>query len=226
MPGGLGPRSAAEKASTTPASSRAAPTSTDRMRACAYGLRSTAMCCRPGTRMSSTKAASPRSSRGSSIRRTLAPTIFTPMSALPRLVGGLDRPHDALVAGATAEVAGERLADLRFGDPPLLAQEVVGGHQEAGRAEPTLQAVVLPERLLDGVQLVAGGQALDRGELGSVGLDGEQQAGPDRFTVHQHRAGAAHAVLAADVRAGEAEVLAEEVGERVPDRSEERRAGK
>ena len=88
-----------------PAARRAARTSTDRIRACACGLRSTAMCSRPGKRMSSTKAASPRSSRGSSMRRTLAPTIFTPMSALPRLVGGLDRAHDPLVAGAPAEVA-------------------------------------------------------------------------------------------------------------------------
>ena len=46
-----------------------------------------------------------------------------------------------------------------------------------------------------------------------VDLDGEQQAGAHRLAVHQHRARAADAVLAADVRAGQPEVVAQRVGQ-------------
>ena len=47
----------------------------------------------------------------------------------------------------------------------------------------------------------------------AVGLDGEQDARAHRLAVEQHGAGAAHPVLAADVGAGEAEVVAQEVRE-------------
>ena len=57
------------------------------------------------------------------------------------------------------------------------------------------------------------GQPLDGGDLRAVGADREQQAGPDRRAVQQDGAGAAHAVLAADVGAGQLQVVAEEVGQ-------------
>ena len=47
----------------------------------------------------------------------------------------------------------------------------------------------------------------------AVGLDREQAAAAHRDAVEPHGAGAADAVLAADVRAGEAEAVAEEVGQ-------------
>ena len=76
-----------------------------------------------------------------------------------------------------------------------------------------------PEGLLERVEgagLVGGGEALDRGDVGAVGLAGEQQAGPDGDAVEPDGARPAHAVLAADVRAPQAEVVAEEVGEQPP----------
>ena len=83
-----------------------------------------------------------------------------------------------------------------------------------GRAEAALQAVAVAERLLHVAQLPVGGrQALDGGDLGAVGLHGEHQAGAHRVAVEQHRARPAHAVLAAEVGAGEGEVLAEDVGQ-------------
>jgi hypothetical protein len=48
----------------------------------------------------------------------------------------------------------------------------------------------------------------------AVGLDGQHQAGAHGLAVEQDGAGTAHAVLAADVGAGEIEVVAEEVGRR------------
>ena len=50
--------------------------------------------------------------------------------------------------------------------------------------------------------------------LAAVELSRQEQAAPRAAAVDEHRAGAAHAVLAAHVRAGEPEVLAEEVRER------------
>ena len=45
----------------------------------------------------------------------------------------------------------------------------------------------------------------------AVGLHGEHQAGAHRLAVEQHRAGAADAVLAAGMGAGEPELLAQAV---------------
>ena len=74
---------------------------------------------------------------------------------------------------------------------------------------------MLAERLLQRVQRAAGGEALDR----------RRPRAPSAWTAKtrherigcpssEHGARAADAVLAAEVRAGEAEVLAQDVGER------------
>ena len=49
--------------------------------------------------------------------------------------------------------------------------------------------------------------------LGAVGLDGEHQAGPGGLAIDEDGAGAADAVLAPDMGAGEAEVLTEKIHE-------------
>ena len=67
------------------------------------------------------------------------------------------------------------------------------------------------------------GEPLDGGDLLAVDGDREHQAGAHRPAVEQHRAGAAHAVLAADVGAGQPEVVAERVGEQPPGGHAQRR---
>jgi hypothetical protein len=52
----------------------------------------------------------------------------------------------------------------------------------------------------------------------AVGLHRQHQAGARRAAVEQDGAGAADAVLAAEMRAGEAEFIADEIGERDADR--------
>src|SRR5438094_9257532 len=59
-------------------------------------------------------------------------------------------------------------------------------------------------------------QPLDRRDVVSIHLDGEHQAGAHRLAVQQHRTGAAHAVLASNVGAGETQLVAQEVGEEQP----------
>ena len=60
-------------------------------------------------------------------------------------------------------------------------------------------------------------QPLDRRDLGSVGLDGKNQAGVDGAPVEDDRAGAALADEAALLRAGQPQVVAQHVEQGVVD---------
>ena len=74
-------------------------------------------------------------------------------SSRPHPLGGLlHRPDDVVVAGAAADVALERVADLLLGRARVLAQQAHRGEHEAGRAVAALEARGARERLLDGVQ--------------------------------------------------------------------------
>src|SRR5215472_18532543 len=58
------------------------------------------------------------------------------------------RLDDVLVAGAPAEVAGQRPADLLFGRIRVAVEQGLGREHHARRAEPALQPVLLLEALL------------------------------------------------------------------------------
>src|SRR5262245_16604673 len=89
-------------------------------------------------------------------------------------------------------------------------------HQHSRRAIAALERVRRPERLLERMQVAVGGETLDGLDRRAVGLDGEHHAALDRDAVVDHRARAAIARIAADVRAREVEVVAEEVHEEAP----------
>src|ERR1700733_14928437 len=95
-----------------------------------------------------------------------------------KLLGGPEhRLDDVLVAGAAAQVPRQRPADVLLGWVRVVVQQLAGGQHHAGRAEPALEAVLLPEALLELMQPPAPlpcplhGQALHRGDLVPVGLD-------------------------------------------------------
>jgi hypothetical protein len=71
----------------------------------------------------------------------------------------------------------------------------------------------LLESFLKGMQVIHGSQTFDSENLVTVSLHGKHQAGPDWFSVEQNRTRAAHAVLAADVCAGQAKLMAQEIAE-------------
>src|SRR5438309_665597 len=129
--------------------------------------------------------------------------------------GGLDGTDDALVAGAAAEDGGDAPTDLRLGGRRIRPEEIERRHEHAWRAESALEPVVLAERLLERVELAVAHEPLDRQKLGAVGLDRQHDAGTRGFAVEQNSARAADAVLAADVRARQAQVLAEEIHEQL-----------
>ena len=95
----------------------------------------------------------------------------------------------------------------------MLGEERGDRHDEAGRAEAALQAVAVAERGLHGRELTGRGEAFDGRDVVARRLHREQEAGPHGGAVEQHGARAAHAVLAAEMGAGEPAVFAEEVGE-------------
>ena len=78
-----------------------------------------------------------------------------------------------------------------------------------GGAVAALQAVVLVERRLHRVPLVAVGEALDRGDRRAVGLGREHRARLHRLAVDEHRARAAPRRVAPDLGAGEPARLAQ-----------------
>src|ERR1051325_3096724 len=212
----LEPRSFEVRTATTPGRPAAAAVSMPRMRACASLERTKATSSIPGSAMSSTKRPRPRRIAGSSMRLTDEPRYREPMSALPAQAppGAQRRLDDGGIAGAAAEVAGNRIAHLLFGRVGRLAQEGGQRGQHARRAEPALQAMLFPERLLQHAEgAVRCSEPLGGHELAAVGLHREHDAGAHRLAVEQHGACAAYAVLATEMRSGEPQLAAKEVGE-------------
>ena len=120
---------------------------------------------------------------------------------------------DVPVAGAAADVALQRLLDLVLGRARVLAQQRGRAHQHPRRAVAALERVVLVERLLQRRQLAVLAEPLDGLDARAVRLDGEQHAALHEHAVEDHRARAAVAGVAADVAAGQVEVVAQEMDE-------------
>ena len=79
----------------------------------------------------------------------------------PAVAGRQRRVDDRPIAGATAEVAGERVARALIGGGLALMIEREQAHHDARRAETALRAVVVDHRLLHRVQAAALGEILD-----------------------------------------------------------------
>jgi hypothetical protein len=89
----------------------------------------------------------------------------------------------------------------------------LGRHQHAGRADAALGGAVRMEGILQGAELAVLGQALDGDDRATGDLRHRHEAGADLAAVEPHRAGAAVAGVATDLGAGEAEVVAQDVGQ-------------
>src|SRR5579884_31975 len=128
------------------------------------------------------------------------------------------RLDDVLIPGAAAQVAGQPIFDVVDSGVGIALQQLVGAHEKAGGAEPALQAVLVAVGLLDRMQLaVRAGQPFDRHQVGALSLDGEHDARAHGLAVHQDGAGAAYAVLASDVGAGQIALVAQEIHQRLAD---------
>src|ERR1041385_3360004 len=139
----------------------------------AYGLRRIAAWTMPVSFTSSRYLASPVIRRGSSLRLIAAPITFVAIASSSlfralrngfahlfglrgcgrhRFGGMLYRFDDVLIACATAESPVQSMPDLFIRRVGIVIQQVHHRHDHTGRAEATLKAMLLPERLLHRVQ--------------------------------------------------------------------------
>src|SRR5262245_46383692 len=230
-------RSAPVITAATPGTLSASVVSMPTIFAWAYGLRTMSSQSWPGRLTSSMYSPLPRMKRGSSLRLTEWP--MPPISAgvcrisvisrlradglgraggrrghCPQLAGRLlDRLHDVHVAGAAAEVAADPVADLLLRRVRVLAEQPGRLHDHPGGAEAALEAVLVPESLLERMERGPVGHPLDRPDLGAVRLDREHRARLGAPAIDVDGARAAVARVAADVRAGQPERVAEQVDE-------------
>jgi hypothetical protein len=117
-----------------------------------------------------------------------------------------------VVAGAAADVALEIGADLGLARVGVLGEQRRRAHHHARRAEAALQPVVLLERRLDHAERAVGVRhSLDRAHLRAVEVGREDRAGLGRQPAHVDDAGPALRGVAADMRAGQAEPLAQQI---------------
>src|SRR5437667_2960350 len=123
-----------------------------------------------------------------------------------------DRVENVRVARAAAQVSAQPFGDFVARRLRVLREQMDRRHDHAWRAEAALQAVAVPESLLHRMQMAVR-DAFDRRDRRAVGLHGEHRARLDGLAVDEHRARAADAGLAADVRPGEAELIAKGVDE-------------
>jgi hypothetical protein len=117
---------------------------------------------------------------------------------------------DGLIAGAAAQVAGlvEPLADFFAGGVGVLLQQHLGADYEAGGAEAALSGAVGHPRDLQRMHVADSADTLDGGDLRVVAdLAHLDEAGPGHFAVQNDVAGAALALAAADLAAGEQQAL-------------------
>ena len=92
-----------------------------------------------------------------------------------------------------------------------LLQQILCRHQHSRRTEAALQRVAVAERRLQIGDLTAVGQSFDRLNRCVMRLYRQHQAGAHDFAVDAHGAGAANPVLAPDMRAGQFQMLPQEV---------------
>src|SRR5262249_32845615 len=146
--------------------------------------------------------------RASAAPRTRRRSYATPLGRCPN---GLD---DLVVAGASAEIAEHPFPDLGVGRVGDGVEQRLGRDDLARGADATLKTAGVDERLLDGMQPLVRGEALDRGDLVADGADRQRDARADHLAVEQHRARPADADAAAFLRAREPEIVPEAIEER------------
>src|SRR5258705_5389822 len=126
---------------------------------------------------------------------------------------GLDRIDNGLIARAAAVIAGQMLAyalPIRLG---FLLQQILRGDKHTRRAKAALQRVAISKCGLEVGDLAAVGQSFNGYDRCAVCLHRQHQAGTNDLTVDAYRASAANPMLATDMRSGQLQMLAQEVGQ-------------
>src|SRR6266566_4924729 len=228
MPNGIG-RFLPVSTAFTPGSARAFDGAMPVIRAWGWGLRSSLAYSMRGRNRSSANRVAPVTLAVASTLRIALPTTrstgFLTADFLPDAIQALRcrlrifAPHasrsqfhglvNLQVSRAAAQVARQRLLDLVTRGSRVLAQQRFRGEQEGGRTVPALRRSELGEGGLERMQRPARGHSLDGFHAMPRARQAEHQTGKHGLAVHEHGAGAALAQLAAMLRAGETQVLAQ-----------------
>jgi hypothetical protein len=126
----------------------------------------------------------------------------------------MSSPSNIRICPATAEIAAHELADLLIGSRSALFKQRDRRHDLPGCAVAALKTVVSNERFLNRMQLSVPRQSLDRRDISTVALRGQHQTRQHPFPLEKDRAGPARSLIAAHLRAGHPEVLAQRVEQR------------
>jgi hypothetical protein len=107
-------------------------------------------------------------------------------------------------------------ADIMFGWLRIVVEKRFGGHQESWRANAALERRPFQETLLQRMQMAVVGKPFDRLDAAPFRFNGKDQATIHRPAVEEHRAGAAVAVVATFLGAGERERIAQHFQQALP----------
>src|SRR6516164_5439990 len=131
--------------------------------------------------------------------------------AMSRLPGGAHHRVEIMVIGAAAaEIARHRVARLLARGLWIGLQQAYRRHDLPRRAEAALRSEFVDESLLHRMQLaIRAFEPFDGGDLAPAQRVGQRRAGMMRNVVDEHCAGAAFAAVAAELRAGEAKLVAQ-----------------
>jgi len=122
--------------------------------------------------------------------------------------------YDLLVARTAADVAADGISDLFFRGMWVVCNQCMTSDEHAGGAVAALEGVLFTKRILYFCHDAAfGGQALHSSDTHFIGLYGKHAARANGFIVQQDGACTTHAMLAANVCASEAELIAYEINQ-------------
>src|SRR5436190_14511075 len=195
----------------TPLWALALSTFTASIRAWGCGERRSFMCSMRGSTMSSAKRVAPVTLARPSTRRRGLPTMFI---THPQRTFG-DRFLDLLVAGAAAQISRDRFLDALARRARLARKQRLRRHQDARRAVAALRRAEVGKGRLQRIELGAAAETFDGVDRLAFALERKHQAGELGFAIDEHCAGAALAELAAVLGAGEAEVFAQHLEQRL-----------
>src|SRR5689334_12244959 len=90
----------------------------------------------------------------------------------------------------------------------------MGCRDHTGRTEAALQRMMLAEARLKGREGLIVRKPFDRDDFAVLSLHREHQAAADRLAIEEHCAGTTNPVLAADMRPGQSQLMAQAIGKR------------
>ena len=112
---------------------------------------------------------------------------------------------------AAAEIARERSLGLVDRGVRLGGEKADGSHHHAVGAVAALRCLLGDERCLHRVRLIGRAEPFDRRDGAARGHRHRQRARPRRCAIDEHRAGAALCETAAELDAGQAELIAQNI---------------